>query len=572
MPLIRWSPAPAHPRPESPIELQAKASAGLPIRRQGLTEGETEFIHILLARDRSSSKTPDDRPSSPPPRLNLTRHERALLDATGSAAAGNRRPRNEPRVDLPHHAFAERMATPRLTHVAARAVDAPRFVGTPLHGQFEAVIQAGKRLREEDFSPDFHRAARSVEHLAQDFLRQAAVRPSHLRNIPEIDLAVGQVKSMLVYVRESLQQQLDLLLAQQIRTDPAIRAEARQQHAVMMSQYFNATQAAGGSSSVELFRRADKSIAYAFKTASGESDSVLVAPGGGALREAMCAVAGREIQRQTGLDLGFPDASLAFIAGRAGALVDGLPGECLDPDALITRSALSPQECVDTQIRGDAIAGRIAPAQLQKVLLANLATGNLDVKWGNVIVDDAGHCRPLDGGASFPTAAAIARAATSGVSPGLLGLLPFSTDPGASASPMDPELTAAMLRVDPDRYAAALQSARTELTAKMKDLVSGERSRQSFDVDRLLTEADIARGVASLRLMQQILRESPQLTMGEFADAFGSRLETLSTPIERQTYEQLHQAEPRLARRDRAEFLRRHEQACADAALASRQA
>ncbi len=572
MPLTRWYVPASHPPVDSPIEFRARPQTDLRHRRHGLTESEAEFIHTLLERDPPRHPLSTGPATPPIPRLNLTDRELALLDATGSAAAGSRRTRSAPRIEVPHHAFAERMTTPRLTHVATRAADAPQFVGTPLHGQFEAVIRAGKRLREEDFTPEFHRAARSVEQQALEFLRQAAVRPSHLRNVPEIDLAVGQVKAMVVYVRESLQQQLDSLLAQQIRAAPAARAHARQQHALMLSQYFPTAQAAGGSSNVELFRRSDKSIAYAFKGAFGESELVLVRPGGGTLREALCDAAGQEIQRQTGLDLGFPGASLAFMNGRAGALLDGLPGECLDPEALMTRTSMSPQECADTQRRGDATAARIAPVELQKVLLANLATGNLDVKWGNLMVDGAGRCRPLDGGASFPTAAALAQATAQGVSPGLLGLLPFSNQPGASDSPMDPELTAAMLRIDPDRYAQALQTARADLSSEMKKLVVGERSRQSFDVDRLLTESDVARGVASLRLLQQILRESPTLTMGEFAEAFAQRLETLTTPIERQAYEQLRQAEPRLARSDRTEFLRRHEQACADAALASRQA
>ncbi|UXH80558.1 hypothetical protein [Roseateles amylovorans] len=564
MPLIRWASADVVPKHTPSAPVAASSSSGALVERRGLSPSQTQFVEDVLRR---GGALLEEARQPPPADLGLKSDEHARLDASAAAARRRRRPAAGDRVDVDAHAFGTFFSGDRLARMMQPHGRDVEFRRAQLRADWSALHQAADALKDEPLSGHFHPAARQVERLAQTFLQHAAShRARDGQDADRLDVATSQVKSMLVLVRQSMQQHLDAALRDQVAAQPSLRAEARQQHALMLSQRFGAVAAPGGSSDVELIRNADRRIAYAFKPVAGESNQTLIPPGGGAMREALCAAAGREVLRQTGLDLGFPEVTLAVMSGHVGALVDGLPGECLDPEALmarVDRESISPQTHLELKVRGDEVATCLAPVELQKVLLANLLTGNLDVKWGNVMVDPAGRCRPFDGGTAFPTAAQMAMSVALGVQPSAMGYLPFSVSPAAASVEMNRGLVEAVLRIDPQAYAAALQDARSDLLKSMDGLARRDRSGTSIDTPRLLTEADVQRGVASLRLVQDVLRSAPRMTMNAFARQFSQRAATLTSATELEALQRLQKADPRLARKDRAAFVARFEQACA---------
>jgi len=145
----------------------------------------------------------------------------------------------------------------------------------------------------------------------------------------------------------------------------------------------------GGTSDVYLIKSPTGEVAYAFKTIDGESDDMKMPKGAGAAREVLMSKLCQTIQAGSGLNFGWPGASLANVAcpdgtKRKGALIDGLKGEEINASNAEARKKVPPQ-------------------QLQNLMLCNLATAQFDIKWDNAKFDGASkELNPYDGGAAMP--------------------------------------------------------------------------------------------------------------------------------------------------------------------------
>jgi hypothetical protein len=145
--------------------------------------------------------------------------------------------------------------------------------------------------------------------------------------------------------------------------------------------------AGGGSSDVRLIKGPTGEVAYAFKAVAGESTQMGSPKGGGALRECLASRLFEELDNKYGLDFNWPKTTLAKVPLGDGDLIDGLPGK--------------PADEVDSTVIRD-----LPDEAKQKLLLASLATGQMDAKWGNAFVEGQGDdvkMRPSDGGAFGPS-------------------------------------------------------------------------------------------------------------------------------------------------------------------------
>lgn len=302
-------------------------------------------------------------------------------------------------------------------------------------------------------------------------------------------------------------------------TDKTVREKAALEHALAMGQNFGAKRPSGGTSDVILLQDVEGKVGYAFKSISGESDQTGMPKGSAAVRESMASTFSETIREQTGLDFGFPRVNLVELNGGKGALVEGLKGEALNTENFMDFE--TPEAFEQNQKHLSEMVTKVPPKQIQKALLCNLAMAQYDIKWDNLMLDESSgamQVRPFDAGAAFPPedvvkTTIIKRKAQPGANllldPGTNKLLPCAN------TPLDKELVDQFLSINVEEMEKAMERERRRLS-KEHGLDPG-----------LFTDEAAQRGIDSIRIIQDLLRKNPKITMEEFVNAYADRLPEL---------------------------------------------
>ena len=352
-------------------------------------------------------------------------------------------------------------------------------------------------------------------------------------------------QSMLREARRLKEDPINAAYAQRDDASSAQRVQQRQGHAAALAQAFGAKKSSAGSSDVQLIKNADNKVAYAFKSIEGETKQTTMEPGGATMRELMSSAVASEIYNQSGLDFGFPTVTMASLDGKPGALIEGLSGDCFDVDGSRKELALGERtQAETTKMRNEwTERAKAMPAkELQKVLLCGLAMGNFDVKWGNLMVEADGSARPFDAGTAFPTDCDMASAIARDVIPINLTMAPDGADLASAKEPMDPALVAQFMQIN----AASLRRA----TAQARDRIAQDSGLDAGLVD----DTAIERAIHSIEIIQDILTQTPQISMADFAVAYGARMRELCSPQTLQLFNDIDAEDVSLINRKPREF------------------
>lgn len=304
------------------------------------------------------------------------------------------------------------------------------------------------------------------------------------------------------------------------------RRIATQEHAAFLALHGGVSTAQAGSSEVRLIRAQDQTVAYAFKPALGESTQNFVPVGGAALREKLCSLFNDEVLKTTGLNFGFPAVEITSLEGDYGALIEGVPGRNMDVDALAMKMEASDEgmSILDkTRQLWNLQVGRIEPRELQKIMLANLAMGNVDIKWGNLMMDKRGHCRPIDGGSAFPTRSALASISANGFPPDALCDTPAGGPLPTGDIPIDGQLREQFLSIDPKALTSHLLRQRRQMLETLPPGFITATGTQ--DREMLLDENAVQAAIRSLEITQRVLRETPDCSMRILAERYLAKLQ-----------------------------------------------
>lgn len=297
--------------------------------------------------------------------------------------------------------------------------------------------------------------------------------------------------------------------------------------------------APGGTSGALALRDRSGRLRYLFKPVLTEVDGP-AARGPRAqlrpdvLREALATSAGDEIHRQTGLDLGFPRTTTTVVQGRPGVLIEGVDGDCLDHERWF--SDLASDRIDEAELRrqlrlADTRMRRIPLAERQSAMLAKLALGDLDIKWGNLVVGPGPerHCHPIDFGFAFPNEEDLRVALDAEMVPETLAYSPSGRPDPEAARPFHRDLRQAFLRIDVRALDGRLRIASRGLGVQA---LEWERWLPRRERPSPPTDADIARAMASLRLTQRLLRDDPGLSMQGLARRYAQALPELVVETE----------------------------------------
>lgn len=197
--------------------------------------------------------------------------------------------------------------------------------------------------------------------------------------------AGGKADDQLIQRHQALQKKL---IQGQAGADE--RDEFRQTDARLLAVTYGSGDPEDGSTQgMKLVADVDGKVAYAFKPLAGESTQMGTPKGSGTVREVLASRLFAEIDKQCNLGFRWPKTGIgALEAGKPGALIEGLPGVPCDHQDL-----------------DKSIFKKLPKASVQKLLLGNLASLQLDAKPGNAFIDTSGEVpdlRPSDGGAIAP--------------------------------------------------------------------------------------------------------------------------------------------------------------------------
>lgn len=270
------------------------------------------------------------------------------------------------------------------------------------------------------------------------------------------------------------------------------------------------------------------------------------------LREALASRAADEIRRQTGLDFGIPLAVPVILQGRPGVLIQGLTGECLDFERWYSDLAFN--RIGEDSLRREAqYADRrirvIDVVQRQRAMLAKLALGDLDIKWGNVIVgrDHERRCHPIDFGCAFPSEDDMQQALRDKRRPDALAFLPSGGWDDLGDLPLDQCLSLLFAEIDVAALETSLRAASRALGVQTREWARLLPAGASTDPP---DDAAIARAMASLRLVQRLLRDGGLLSMRQLADRYAQALPEMAAAPASGRPSQRAAAAERLARKD----------------------
>ena len=171
----------------------------------------------------------------------------------------------------------------------------------------------------------------------------------------------------------------------------------------------------GGTSDVRLLQNEKGSIAHAFKSVAGESvgglDKLKLPKGASSMREDVSSTICESLKAATGgkLDLGLPVCRVVKLDGQTGALIQGVKGEMADAEQIQNldwqKLGLEKFNEKVAEIKKNCreLPDKITADSLENVVLSTVFTCQWDCKWGNMIVDDNGNAKPIDGGTAIPT-------------------------------------------------------------------------------------------------------------------------------------------------------------------------
>src|SRR6185436_2837647 len=94
------------------------------------------------------------------------------------------------------------------------------------------------------------------------------------------------------------------------------------------------------------------------------------------------------------------------VNGQTGALIEGIRGKTIDPEEreLIEKRVPFDQQALDDYARNmEELPDKVTAKSLQKFVLFSALTCQWDCKWANMMVEEDGNARPIDGGAGIPT-------------------------------------------------------------------------------------------------------------------------------------------------------------------------
>jgi hypothetical protein len=310
-----------------------------------------------------------------------------------------------------------------------------------------------------------------------------------------------------------------------------LQAPTLEQKAKVLLEYGCYKHGGGGSSDVKLLMNVDGTIAAAYKSLAGESTiggNVLGAPKGcGTLREDVMSSVLELIKNATGLDTGFPKAQIIRHDGGPGALIDGVSGSTADDDELNHYTqpdvimkigqAKADEKYEDAKRRILEIPDKVTADSLENVMLSGILAVQWDCKWGNMIVDETGTARPIDGGTAFPTKKAVDRFQGVG-GPALGAILKYpnteshpkarQTMPQASAQ-LSPHKVAAIMKIDADAIVLAAKARRNKLIADNPEFAANMLEDDAIDV-----MGD------SIKVMQAVFAKKPDLTLEQLATVY----------------------------------------------------
>jgi hypothetical protein len=286
----------------------------------------------------------------------------------------------------------------------------------------------------------------------------------------------------------------------------------------------------GGTSDVRLLQNEDKSIAFAFKSVSGESQGGLdflgLDKGASAMREDITSLICSEVGSSANgtLDLGFPTSRVVQLDGKSGALIEGVKGEMADPEELNGLTDYERKFGAEAAAKKRAeikkacqeIPDKVSADSLQNVVLSSVLTCQWDCKWGNMIVE-GGRARPIDGGTAIPTKGVMKTfMEDKGGPPSVEGyiLYPAYHDKAGEVmptakQPMPPEKVAAILALKPTAVAAKAKARRDQLLQEFPD----------FDMS-LMEDSCIDIVQASMEGAQNILKTDPTISLEGFVKAY----------------------------------------------------
>ncbi len=313
---------------------------------------------------------------------------------------------------------------------------------------------------------------------------------------------------------------------------PADHETANQIDAQIL-QTLGSTNSAGGTGDTYLIKDPDGKVAYAFKSIDGETNQSGMPKGAGAAREALMSTMCAKIKESSGLDFGWPSTTIATLKGadgkeKSGALVEGIQGgTILDADGKRDKGyrKLSQEEKDKLLAKSKEFVEKLPPKETQKLLLCNLAFGQLDIKWDNAkcqtAEDGSTILRPLDAGAAMPAAdfegamfdSALAYDPAAPPSRDAPYGLQMLYDPADISKPLkakdekiDQELRDSFLKIDVD----LLEKAGKEEAARLNG------NPYKLDSDKLGITNGLSNANTSIRAIQKMLKENPDLTTEQF--------------------------------------------------------
>jgi len=395
-------------------------------------------------------------------------------------------------------------------------------------GDFGKVIDLAKKLYDKKVDTP-EKETLIVDALVKSLKSYLEARPGPTDGSPRVfkdEIERRKLEGAQAMLRQAQLRQQDLLNARYgpalLSTEAGVREQAVSEYATAMSKAFGNGEPFGGTSDVYLIKNGGGEVGFAFKSVEGETSQTGMPKGSGAVRESMASTFSETIRQQTGLDFGFPKVDITSLGGRQGALVEGMTGQVLSLEALSNRMGdgkISGEQFMQSRALYGQIADRTPPKQLQKALLCNLALAQFDIKWDNLMVDEAngGVVRPFDAGAGFPPKENLKRDVNKIKVPGsFLINNPFTNKRLPVADePLDPELVEKFLSINVDNLELALQRERERL------------AREQHLSPELIDDEALQSGLASTRIIQEILHDTPEITTGDFLEAYGERMQAL---------------------------------------------
>lgn len=280
--------------------------------------------------------------------------------------------------------------------------------------------------------------------------------------------------------------------------DEFLRLDAR----LLRSVHGDGVPKDGTTEGMKLIHDASGKVAYAFKPAKGESTQMGTAKGAGTVREVLASRFFAEIDRQCNLNFRWPKVAVGSIeaggpSGGVGALIEGLPGLPCDHEDL-----------------DKSVLAKIPDKTLQKMVLGNLASLQLDAKLGNAFVDTSGEVpdlRPSDGGAVAPSDAMLVEELL-GDNKQIVGR-GFVESVGGKAfdKALPDELRREFLKIDVDRLRAALADEMQQCRA------------QGLDAAQLDVTGGSEMMMRAVAFLQQQLAANDKLTIRQLMVTFHER-------------------------------------------------